>query len=143
MLKHKDSHLDHNLTPAQLDWLFSQFSDRAGFFIETVELPETLGKVPCDLFGPLVGDEPIPESEVHYAKRGERAWESRLIEVAYPRNTRKVTVIAGPHDGHACVLYTAFGGPAAPQEPGDPGCKDPEASRAFWAQHALAIVKPV
>jgi hypothetical protein len=39
---------------------------------------------------------------------------------------------------HACVLYTAYGGPSAPQEPGDPGCKDVEVSTAFWRQHALA-----
>ena len=38
----------------------------------------------------------------------------------------------------ACVLYTAFGGPASPQEPGDPGCKDPAASTAFWREHALS-----
>ncbi len=41
---------------------------------------------------------------------------------------------------HACVLYTAFGGPPTPQEPDDPGCKDVEASRRFWAEHALARV---
>jgi hypothetical protein len=39
---------------------------------------------------------------------------------------------------HVCILFTAFGGPAAPQEPGDPGCKDVEASRKLWAEHALA-----
>jgi hypothetical protein len=39
---------------------------------------------------------------------------------------------------HDCILYTAFGGPAAPQEPGDPGCKDPEKSTTFWRDHALA-----
>lgn len=55
-----------------------------------------------------------------------------------PRQVRTVTVIAGPHDGQPCVLFTAFGGPLAPQEPGDPGCKDPDASRAFWAEHALS-----
>ena len=39
---------------------------------------------------------------------------------------------------HPCVLYTAFGGPLAPQESGDPGCKDPAASTTFWREHALA-----
>jgi hypothetical protein len=39
---------------------------------------------------------------------------------------------------HACIIYTAFGGPATPQEPGDPSCKDPVASNAFWREHALA-----
>ena len=39
---------------------------------------------------------------------------------------------------HACVLFTAFGGPLAPQEPGDPACKDVAASTTFWREHALA-----
>ena len=39
---------------------------------------------------------------------------------------------------HACILYTAYGGPQAPQEPGDPNCKDPEKSAAFWREHGLA-----
>ena len=148
MKLHAKSHVDHGLSPAQIDYLLERFKDRAEFFIETIDLPPELGKVRCDLFGPLVGDEPIPESEVFYARRGTREWSSRLMEVAYPRTTSKVTVIAGPLDEreldcgdqvHACVLYTAYGGPNAPQEPGDPKCKDPAASRDFWAKHAIGV----
>jgi hypothetical protein len=40
------------------------------------------------------------------------------------------------------ILYTAFGGPAAPREPGDPSLDGNEAglaeSKAFWAEHALS-----
>ena len=36
------------------------------------------------------------------------------------------------------MIAAAFGGPASPQEPGDPGCKDPAASATFWREHALA-----
>jgi hypothetical protein len=54
----------------------------------------------------------------------------RLLTCHACRGTKKIV--------HACVLYTAFGGPAAPQEPGDPACKDPSASAAFWREHALA-----
>ena len=167
MIQHRDSHVDHSLTEAQLHYLLDRFADRGAFFIEAVTLPEDLGTVPCGLYGPSMGDPPIGEDEVSYARRGDRAWQSRLI--ARPaRPTRQVTVIAGPHEAecsrcnaaagawnllhcaacpdcggtqkisHACILYTAFGGPSAPQEPGDPGCKDPVASAAFWREHALS-----
>lgn len=118
MLKHPDSHLDHDLSEPQINYLLAHFADRDTFFIETITLPTDLGTVPCALYGPVMGDLPVSEPEVTYAKRGTREWPSRLIDRP-ARPQRAVTVIAGPHDGHPCVLYTAFGGPAAPQEPGD------------------------
>ena len=167
MIRHRDSHVDHSLTAAQLHYLLEHFAGRATFFLETITLPEDLGTVPCGLYGPCMGDPPIVEADVSYARRGDRAWLSRLVDRP-SRQTRRVTVIAGPHeetcprchagdlvagvdleerrpcdtcDGgkikHACVLYTAFGGPAAPQEPGDPRCTDLAASTAFWHTHAL------
>jgi hypothetical protein len=67
------------------------------------------------------------------------------------RETRILTVIGGhlpvkdngPHavDSSRCVLYTAFGGPMAPREPGDPSITDVDdlkESTLFWAQHALS-----
>jgi hypothetical protein len=137
MIRHADSHLDHGLTEAQVRYVFDRFADRDTFFIETVTLPDELGTVPCGLYGPRMGDAAIGETEISYSTRGTRAWTSRLIDLP-PRHQREVTVIAGPHDGQPCVLFTAFGGPLAPQEPGDPGCKDPVASAAFWRDHALA-----
>lgn len=138
MIKHKDSHLDHLLTPAQVEFLLERFKDRDGSFAETIEFPPELGTVPCSLHGPIMGDDPIPDEEVFRIPRGVRTWSSRLTS-RRPRPVRQVTVIAGPHDGHACVLYTAFGGPLAPQEPGDPTCKDVAASSEFWAAHALSV----
>lgn len=79
----------------------------------------------------------MPDADVRHEKRGTRTYTSHLCDRP-PRPTRLVTVIAGPHGDDACVLYTAFGGPLAPQEPGDPGCKDVEASTKFWAEHALS-----
>lgn len=174
MIKHRDSHVDHGLTEAQLQYLLGRFAERDGFFIETVELPEDLGTVPCGLWGPTMGDPQVGEDAVVHVPRGVRAWTSRLVERP-TRPTRLITVIAGPHaetclhcggsgscvsldipyganpmtyacsvcdrtgtKKHACVLYTAFGGPPSPQEPGDPGCKDPAASATFWREHALA-----
>jgi hypothetical protein len=137
MIKHRDSHVDHNLTEQQLHYLLDRFTDRNAFFLETIELPEQLGTVPCGLWGPIMGDPPVDETEVRHEQRGNRAWTSRIVE-RQTRQTRRITVIAGPHEEHACVLFTAFGGPASPQEPGDPRCKDPAASAAFWREHALA-----
>ena len=172
MIKHQDSHVDHGLSEGQLRYLLDRFADRNSFFLETIEFPDQLGMVPCGLWGPIMGDPPIDEAEVRHAQRGTRAWTSRLVDQPL-RPTRKVTVIAGPHEEtcsicrgggrvpgtgpgfgashpcpedrceggkikHACILYTAFGGPASPQEPGDPGCKDPVVSAAFWRDHALS-----
>lgn len=137
MKKHNESHFDHGLNEAQVAFVMERFADRNAFFIETVELPEALGTVPCGLHGPLVGDAPVEESEVTYAKRGTRAWLSRLVDRPM-QQVRTVTVIAGPHGDEPCIVYTMYGGPLAPQEPDDPGCKDVVASRQFWTTHALS-----
>lgn len=131
------SHTDHGLAPTVIDYILARFADRSAFFIETIEIPEGLPSASCGLYGPIVGDAPVPEADVSYHVRGTRDWSSRMVDRS-PRPTRTLTVIAGPHNGDPCVLYTAFGGPLAPQEPGDPKCANPEASTSFWAQHALA-----
>lgn len=135
-----ESHVDHGLSSEVRAWLLERFADRAEFFVETVELPETVAPVRCALVGPAVGDEPVDESDVHYSVRGSRKCASRLVE-AWPRMTRTITVIAGPFREEPCALYTAYGGPVAPREPGDPSIKtwaELEESRSFWAAHALA-----
>ena len=136
-----ESHLDHSLREDQIAYLLEKFADRDGFFIETIELPESLGTVPCGLHGPVMGDEPVPESEVTYAKRGDRNGESRLVNRP-TRPVRQVTVIAGPHGEGKCVLYTAFGGPLANPEPFDEKANvDPKTLRdckEFWSEHALS-----
>lgn len=145
MIKHQDSHVDHRLNEAQIHYLLARFADREAFFLETIKLPDALGTVPCALWGPAMGDPAITEDAVVYVTRGTRTWPSRLVERP-ARPTRLITVIAGPHEEpcgagsirHPCVLYTAFGGPPAPQEPGDPSCKDLAPSEAFWRAHALA-----
>ncbi len=140
MIIHPDSHLDHGLAPEIVEYIRQRFADREAPFTETFDLPGSLPDATCALYGPLVGDEPVGNGEVVMLQRGERPGLSRMVP--YPaRATRKVTVIAGPHAGEPCVLYTAFGGPAAPREPWDPTLT--EAGRAesvaFWAQHALAV----
>ena len=145
------SHLDHGLLPMQVEYIQTRFADRTAFFIETVELPYGLGTVACNLMGPVTGCPPVLEEDVEYRVRGTRKCASRVIpinRVTLP-STRLVTVIAGPagpEDGldheEPCVLYTAYGGPQAPREPGDLNIRsweELEASRAFWAEHALAL----
>ena len=67
MIKHNDSHIDHGLTEGQLRYLLDRFADRNAFFLETIELPDQLGTVPCGLYGPIMGDPPIAETEVLHA----------------------------------------------------------------------------
>lgn len=135
------SHLDHNLTPAHVEFVRTKFGDRTAFFLETIELPADLPSLPCDLHGPATGSESVPEDEVHYAVRGTRKGASRLC-TREPVLVRTMTVIGGVHEG-ACILFTAYGGPAAPREPWDETLNDAgrEASKAFWAEHALGVSK--
>ena len=138
------SHLDHGLNKNHYEWLLKEFADKDGFFIATVEIPSHLSPVRCGLHGPSMGDEPVTETEVFYAPRGSRKNYSRLCERA-PRPTRKLTIIAGPHeqDGKTweCLLYTSFGGPSAPKEPTDESIASADElreSEKFWKQHALS-----
>jgi hypothetical protein len=137
-----ESHLDHGLSPAHVAWLLETFKDKDAFFIATVEIPTHLDSVECGLYGPAMGDSPVTEALVHYAVRPSRRCASRIVPLV-PRSTRLLTVVAGPSGPIDCLLYTSYGGPAAPREPGDPSiaCNDEEAlveSRNFWADHALA-----
>lgn len=133
------SHLDHFLTSAHVEFILTRFADRKAFFIETFELPSDLPGLPLGIHGPIVGDPPVPEEEVTYEVRGTRAGPSRLCSRA-PRTTQTITVIAGPNAEHACVLYTAYGGPAALREPWDPSLTPEEKAQsvAFWQEHALS-----
>lgn len=138
------SHLDHGLTPAHLEWLKERYSDKSEFFIETSLIPDDLPSLECGLYGPIVGDEPVQEGAVYYAVRNGRKCASRImagVRREWVRPSRLITVVAGPHEGHPCVLYTSYGGPQAPREPGDLSLGTMEQileSRAFWAEHALA-----
>lgn len=144
------SHLDHGLNQEHVAWLVEHFAARSSFFLETIVLPDHLPEVECGLYGPLCGDPPVPEDMVVYKVRGTRKCASRLLAygaflsskalASGMRMTRTLTVIAGPDADEPCVLYTSYGGPAAPREPGDPNLsswEDVEEARAFWATHAL------
>jgi len=131
------SHLDHSIDGGVVSYIRDKFAERDGFFIESFDLPVELGKVPCALYGPICGDSPVGEDEVEYVARGDRSYPSRMVRRPM-RQTSTLTVIAGPHDGESCILYTAFGGPLAEKECGDPTA-DAEKSKGFWSTHALVL----
>jgi hypothetical protein len=140
---HPESHVDH-VPESVIEAVTLAFADVANpdkrVLIETLELPEAAGSVACALYGPAIGDPPVSEDEVQYQIRPGRSWPSRTV--ARPvRQTRTLTLIAGPHDGHDLVLYTCYGGPAAPMEVDDPNLKEEDrpASVEFWKVHALAL----
>lgn len=97
MQMHPESHMDHGFTQAQWDYIFTKYADTSYFFIDTFELPEGLGTVTNELYGPTAGDSAVLEADVFYAKRGQRAWPSRMVRLP-KRPTRFVRVIAGPHE---------------------------------------------
>lgn len=166
MKQHPKTHLDHHLSPEHVEFVLALFADRDRFFIETIPLPDHLPSAPCALYGPLMGDDPVPASECHQAPRGDRTYSSRLCDRPL-RMVRTITVIAGPHDDicptckgegehqagcddasklehHDCIVYTMFGGPLAPMEVDDPRLTDNRyASIAFWAEHALSATDGV
>ena len=138
-----DSHLDHGLFSDHLKFMLESFRDFGSdtdIEIRTLQLPESIEPLDSALYGPAAGDDPIDEAKVFYQHRSGRNYPSRMSG-AKSRSTRMLTVIMGPHGGHDCILYTAFGGPSTPKEPGDPmlADEDREASVAFWQEHALAL----
>ncbi len=139
------SHLDHGITVAQVEYAIEaaeraiEEQGLAGICIQTVELPERYGTVPCGLYGPVVGDEPVEDAEVRLEARGDREGLSRLVTWP-PRQVRTLSIIAGPHEDKPWVVFTVFGGPVAPRESFNVPEEDTEAlaeSEAFWAEHAL------
>lgn len=140
MIIHKDSHLDHGLSQAVVDFVVGSLSNVTEFMIATVELPRELGVVTCKLHGPAVGEPPVDDGEAFWQPRPGRQYPSRMCR-RDDALTRRVTVIAGPHDGQPCVVYTIFGGPCSPKELGDPELKpeEREAAQKFWAEHALGV----
>lgn len=154
------SHLDHSLTIDHVRFLLAHSCARDGFFIASLTMPTELPALPCALRGPIVGNPAIADEDTIMRARNGRAWPSRMLaDARKPMRTRMapdgpegpvwgwsathrsrvLTAIGGPSDGHPCVLYTAYGGPLAPREPGDPSLvgADLDEAIAFWSQHAL------
>lgn len=146
---HAASHLDHFpasdrptvLALAQAQWIAYREGARAFTPLPPLVISwETELSYACDLLGPSTGQAEVLELSAFYGVRPGRRWASRFVR-AEPVATNVLTMVVGPHDGHPWVLYTLYAGPAAPREPGDLSLRtmeEIEASRAFWAVHALA-----
>jgi hypothetical protein len=131
-------HADHGISKSQMGFIERKLEDVApqGFFIKQINLLKRLGSVPNAMYGPVAGDPPVSEKDVHYLDRAGRGWEDRMVDWP-PRASQHVQVI-GIRDGANFTLFTVYGGPLAPQHADDPTNHDPEASRRFWSQHALS-----
>ena len=144
------SHKDH-VPRAVIDHVLASVRVPEGAHVAhvvTIELPQRVGIgssfVHCGLYGPAMGDPPVPESEVHYATRPGRGWVSRLVHRPL-RRTHLLTVVAVEQVVGQWVLATVYGGPEAPRELEDPhlvGNAAIEASAGFWAHHALSAEGP-
>jgi hypothetical protein len=135
--------VDH-VDPNVINYLVGHFADAVNpqgeKRVVTLTAPHEL-TVPCGLYGPAVGDPPIPESDVVYGPRENRLWASRLVRRPF-RATSMLTVVMGPWRGRELVLFSCYGGPAAPREPAEmtlAGDAVTEESERFWAEHALAV----
>jgi len=131
-------HADHGITQKQKEFILSELRATApqGFFVKQVNIPKRLGSVPNALYGPDAGDPPVREEQVYYTSRGGRPVEDRLVHAA-PRPWQYVQTI-GIRVGDDFTIFTIYGGPLAPMHPDDPNNRDPEGSRKWWSQHALA-----
>jgi len=145
------AHDDHGLTPAHVELLQNDPKiaalDDGAFVLIVLPLPDGVASLPCALYGPSVGDDPVRDSEVIFETRGDRAGPSRLIEK--PHRPARNMVVCGMKGG-AC--FTAYGTGAtepSPMEVWDVERKydkklfgvskeDVQRSRDFWAVHALA-----
>ena len=135
-------HADHGISEAQMDYIarttmtiMDLDPNLSGFFIRQVAIPPELGEVPCGLYGPAMGDDPVGDDEVTYESRGDRPWKDRLINK--PMRPVQYVQVIGIEDHGKYTVFTVYGGPLAPQNPSDPSNEDVESSKQFWAEHAL------
>ncbi len=153
------SHTDHGIPLAVRDWALARLEPLEGesVVVRSLPLPDSLGSVPCALWGPAMGDAPFRESDVLYQRRGKRPWASRVLRPSLARlarssrleTSRIVTVVCldpamvgRPELRDCLVLATMYGGPLAPREPGDPSIQDDPGALSesfrFWRDHALS-----
>jgi len=134
------AHDDHGLSEEQTAYIqnFPPLLDRApeSFILEVVTLPENLGSVPCGLYGPSAGDEPVNEDDVFYEQRGNRRGPSRLVR--RPNREARNLVVIGLRGGACFTMYGTRAGSSSPREPWDAReTKEYADCVAFWKEHAL------
>ena len=132
-------HGDHGVSQEIMLNAVKELAPGGGFFIGNVALPEGVTLLSA-LYGPEMGDPPVPEADVHYAKRsGDRPY-SRLVARPH-RPVHRMTILGINAEGEIHVI-TAYGGlSVSPRELGDRGFSSAEEYQkafAFWRDHALA-----
>ena len=136
-------HADHGISKDQLAHIESVIRNEIpdpGFFLHQISIPSDLTSVPCALYGPAMGDDPVDRSRVTMQKRSEdRAADPMLVgSESRPVDYVQAIGIVGEEEIN---LFTVYGGPAAPRNPEDPSIEtdaEREESRKFWSEHALA-----
>ena len=137
-------HIDHGLSAAHMtlaeETALEVIPD--GFFLVTIRIPVLIGDLPCGLYGPICGDDPIrgPEWDVSWEIRGDRKYASRML-VAPMRDSKIMTIIGmNRRDMGIIDIFTAYGGPPAPKGLFDREITYDEIEKSiqFWAVHALA-----
>ena len=112
-------------------------------FVKTITLPDGAPDVDCALYGPIMGDPPVEDEIVTLMSRNGREVKSRMVD-APKRPSRLVTVIGMAKPDGTVLVFTAYGGPAAPREPSDASIETDELraeAAAFWKDHALARIE--
>ena len=143
---------DPGITKEQWDYVREAVTeiDPHGYFMLEIEIPAALGTVPCRLYGPAMGDGPIPRDEVEMVARhpedSERVWLDPIVD----RPTRPVTVvqvvgrlgerIGRLDEGNHIEIIRCYAGPDVPSNPQDPMNADVVGASRFWAKHALARI---
>lgn len=147
----KSSHCDHLPAP-----ILSEVLDKLAKGQSTVKvlIPGALAiaevsvstPVLCSLRGPTTDGKTVHESQAWYSVRGEgRPNVSRMTDLPATESTTVTVVVVGLEtfttESFGGNLATAYGGPLAPQEPGDPYLPADKLAEsvAFWADHALSL----
>ena len=136
------AHADHDLRSEHMSLIddVMRVGWEGNYVRRVIALRPGMRALDSRLYGPEVGDKPIPERMVHYCIRGTRSGMSRMIEAPL-RKVRSMVVIAGPGRFGDSIIYTAYGGRyACPREWWeDMSLPDVWASAKFWREHALAL----
>ena len=148
-------HDDHDITNEMRLWLlggFRELLDPDASREATFEfpIPLAMGVLPCAMYGPKMGDEPMTSDHIMWYPRKGRTCPSRLTKLPMRMSGTISGAYAWDHVRHSLDFYSVYGGPVAPREMGDLehqslecGVKLPEGaiaeSWAFWREHALSV----
>ena len=114
-------HADHGITDDQMAHIQASLAASVkedGFFIVEGKIPTELGSVPCGLYGPAMGDEPVADHSVIMEERGDRPYADRMLDA--PSRPVNYVQSIGIREGTKFTLFTVYGGPLAPNTPKTP-----------------------